>query len=61
MAPSSLPVQVNEGAGCCWRLWGGLLRGGGLEGAPGAPEDLINGGGKVVGREGELLPKGSGP
>lgn len=39
VAPGSLPVQLDKSAGSHWGLLGGPLRGGGLQGAPGAPED----------------------
>lgn len=33
-------MQLDKSAGSHWGLLGGPLRGGGLQGAPGAPEDL---------------------
>lgn len=40
VAPGSLPKQVDQSTGLVGALWGGPLRGGGLEGAPEAWEEL---------------------
>lgn len=40
VVPGSLPMQADKSAGSRWGLLGEPLRGEGLQGAPGAPEDL---------------------